>query len=53
MKPRMKTIRKPDAYWLFHCRGHRPDGHFCYGFGHTMEQAYQAWLDYDPTEILF
>lgn len=53
MKPKLRKLTAARAYWTFYCHGHHPDGQYSYGFGHTMEQAYQGWLDYDHSEIDF
>lgn len=52
MKPRMGPP-PGGKYWKFWCRGPKQDGRYAYGFGHTMEQAYQGWLDYIETDIPF
>lgn len=45
--------REMSYYWKFMCHGIRPDGVDAYGFGLTIEQAYQGWLEYDETDIPF
>jgi hypothetical protein len=53
MKPRIGKPMYCDDYWKFFCRGTRSDGTHAYGFGHTMEQAYNEWLAYKESDIPF
>lgn len=53
MKPRITKLRGDEKYFELMCKGVRPDGVEAWGFGHTIEEAYQRWLEYDETDIPF
>ena len=49
MKPKIRPLTHADAYFSFRCTGFRGDV-LAWGWGHTIEQAYQRWLDYDEND---